>query len=368
PVAPLILDHVKEADGVDHRLVKISRGSDLSCKVQFRIRPVNRICRRGVAMDNTQLTGRQVSLRGEVHSRRPQLVNVRLLSTGHPLRNRSRWSIPDRADLRVSLILDAHGLTSSGLQVEVVPPDIKRYRLKVRVDLGINLSSQFSTSTAIHTAHHCPRNTALTPRLVRCGPKEHRDQGNSARTIDGTLHSPITQVLPTGQSDVLARVVQDNGERIPLLIPPVDGHAGTETTRHTSIPEPRSVKRAEAPRNDRRLTNARIASREGHEMAPVDEHTLKSLIELIQEPSLLELLIHLGVVLGFICQHVAFKLDPVGQGSNSLPTPAQDGHEVFVLRIDGDAEVLEFLLSCVVSPTSDIPLLLIGDLPLHLEE
>src|SRR5699024_10581442 len=129
----------------------------------------------------------------------------------------------------------------------------------------------------------------------------------------------------------------------------------------TSIPEPRSVKRAEAPRNDRRLTNARIASREGHEMAPVDEHTLKSLIELIQEPSLLELLIHLGVVLGFICQHVAFKLDPVGQGSNSLPTPAQDGHEVFVLRIDGDAEVLEFLLSCVVSPTSDIPLLLVGD-------
>src|SRR5699024_12004130 len=105
------------------------------------------------------------------------------------------------------------------------------------------------------------------------------------------LYGPITQVLPTGQSDVLARVVQDNGERIPLLIPPVDGHAGTETTRHTSIPEPRSVKSAEAPRNDRRLTNARIASREGHEMAPVDEHTLKSLIELIQEPSLLELLI-----------------------------------------------------------------------------
>src|SRR5699024_11733239 len=101
---------------------------------------------------------------------------------------------------------------------------------------------------------------------------------------------------------------------------------------------------------------------------PVDEHTINSLIDLIQEPSLLKLLILLGVVLGFICQHVAFKRDPVGQGSNSLPTPAQDGHVVFVLRIDGDAEVLEFLLSCVVSPTSDIPLLLVGDLPLHLEE
>src|SRR5699024_11698066 len=122
------------------------------------------------------------------------------------------------------------------------------------------------TRTAIHNTHHCLRNTALTPRLVRCGPKEHRDQGNSARTIDGTLYGPIAQVLPTGQSDVLARVVQDNGERIPLLIPPVDGHAGTETTRHTSVPEPRSDERAEAQRNDRRLTNARIAARESHEM------------------------------------------------------------------------------------------------------
>src|SRR5699024_5030316 len=65
PVAPLILYQGREADRVDHRLVQISRGTDLSCKVQFRIRPVNRSCRRAVVMDNTQLIGRQVSLSGE---------------------------------------------------------------------------------------------------------------------------------------------------------------------------------------------------------------------------------------------------------------------------------------------------------------
>src|SRR5699024_10729157 len=230
-------------------------------------------------------------------------------------------SILNRAALLVSLIVDDHGLANSRLKVEVIRLDIKRYHLRVRVELAINLGTEVSTSTAIHNTHHRPRNTTLTPRLIRSRPKEHRHQSNSTRTINGTLHGPIAQVLITSQSDVLARVIQNNGERVSLLISPVDGHAGTETTRHTSIPEPRSVKRAEAPRNDRRRTNARIASREGHEMAPVDEHTLKSLIELIQEPSLLKLLIHLGVVLGFICQHVAFKLDPVGQGSNSLTTP-----------------------------------------------
>src|SRR5699024_1644752 len=135
--------------------------------------------------------------------RRPQLVNVRLLSTGHQLLNCSLGSILNRAALLISLIVDDHGLANSRLKVEVIRLDIKRYHLRIGVELAINLSSQVSTSTAIHNTHHCPRNTALTPRLVRCGPKEHRDQGNSARTIDGTLYGPIAQVLPTGQSNVL---------------------------------------------------------------------------------------------------------------------------------------------------------------------
>src|SRR5699024_11089222 len=191
PVAPLIIDHVKETDGVDHRLVKISRGSDLSFKVQFRIRPVNRICRRGVVMDNTQLIGRQVSLSGEVHSRRPQLVNVRLLSTGHQRLNCSLGRILNRAALLVSLIVDDHGLANSRLRVEVTRLDLGRYQLRVGAELATNLSSQVSTRTAIHITPRRPRNTALTPGLIRCGPEEHRDRGNSARTIDGTLYGPI---------------------------------------------------------------------------------------------------------------------------------------------------------------------------------
>src|SRR5699024_2271137 len=120
--------------------------------------------------------------------RRPQLVNVRLLSTGHQLLNRSLGSILNRAALLVSLIVDDPGLATSRLEVEVIRLDIERYHLRVGVELAINLSSQVSTSTAIHNTHHRARNTALPPGLIRCGPKEHRDQGNPARTIDGTLH------------------------------------------------------------------------------------------------------------------------------------------------------------------------------------
>ena len=103
-------------------------------------------------------------------------------------------------------------------------------------------------------------------------------------------------------------------------------------------------------------------------MAPVNEHALEALVELRHEPRLVELVIQLGVMLGLIGKNVTLELDPIGQGADSLPTPAEDGDEALVLRIDGDAQVLELLLGGVVSPPSPVPLLLVLNLPLHQEE
>ena len=348
--------------------MEVSRSRDLRGEVQLRICTVDGIRRRRVVVDHAELVRRQISLSSEVHGRRPQLVDVRLLGTGHKLLNRCLRSILDRSTLLVTLIVDHHGLADSSLKVEVVRLDVQRDHLRVGVELAVDLSTEVGTSTAVHNPHHGPSDTRLAPRLVRCGSEQHRNESHGAGTIDGSINSPVSKELFTGQSDVPVLVVHDLDQRVALPVPLVDREACTEPARDTRVPDARRITRTEAPRNDLRLTSVGVASCEGHEVAPVDEHALETLVELRQEAGLIELLIQPGVVLRLRGQHIPLKLDSIGQGADSLPTPAEDGDEALVLRINGDAQVLELLLSCVVSPASPVPLFLVLDLLLHQDQ
>src|SRR5690625_1196757 len=368
PPGPLALDHIKQPDGVDHRRVKVSRGGNLCSEVKLSVCPVDRICRRGVVVDNAQLIRGQVSRSCEVHGRRPQLIDVRLLGARHQLLNRSRGSILDRTALLISLIVDDHSLTDTRLEVEVIGLDVQRNHLWVGVELTVNLCTEISTSSPVHNSHHVPGNSALAPGLISRRTIEHGNKGNSASTVDRALNFPVTQVLLAAEGNVLVLVVHDVGQGVTLLVPLVNGEARPESTRDAQVPEPRRIQRAEAPRNHRRLTSALISSSEAKEVAPVDEHALEALVELTHEASLLKQIIHPPEVLGLLSKHIAFKLDSVGQGPNSLTTPAEDGDKVLVLRIDGDTQVLELLLRGVVSPPLDVSLLLIRDLLVHREE
>ena len=319
-------------------------------------------------MDNSQLIGRQVSRSCEVHGRRPQLIDVRLLGTCHQLLDRRLRSILDGTALLVSLIVDDHSLTDTRLELKVIGLDVQRNHLRVGVELAIDLCTKVSTSSAIHNSHHVAGNSALAPGLISCRTIEHGNKGNSASTIDRSLNLPVPQVLLAAEGNVLVLVVHDVGQGVTLLVPLVNGEARPEPPGDAQVPESRCIQRAKAPRNHRRLASALISSSEGKEVAPVDEHALEALVELTHEASLLKQVIHTPEVLGLLSEHIALKLDSVGQGPNSFTTPAEDGHERLVLRIDGDAQVLELLLGAIVGPPLDVALLLIRDLLIHLEE
>src|SRR5699024_8333642 len=151
------------------------------------------------------------------------------------------------------------------------------------------------------------------------------NKGNSASTVDRALNLPVTQVLLAAEGNVLVLVVHDVGQGVTLLVPLVNGEARPESPRDAQVPEPRRIQRAEAPRNHRRRTSARIASSEGKAAAPVDQHACEALGELTHEASLVDEIIPPRAVLGLLSKHIAYRLDPVGQRPYRPTTPAEYG-------------------------------------------
>ena len=289
-------------------------------------------------MDDAELGDGNVGLAGEARRERPHVVGVRLhgplgeLSEG---RRRAVLGLGDGED-----VADV-GLPARPV-LEGVRVNAEQVLLRAREELRRNLGSQRLAHAAVRDESHGAGDAGLAERLALGGVVGKRLHERPAHAMRHALHGE--RVAPVDVVGGLVGVERQLVGRAGIVVVHDDESAGDAA--QPLRPLRRSVLGAVRDHDDGRL--ARRALGERHEVAARDELALARLLVLALEVAAAHELVDLRGE-RFVAHREAVEAAARRHGGHGLLGPAHDGLDVPQRGRDGDAEVLEDVLSVVVA-------------------